>query len=145
MNNKSKFKLCKIQNFGRKPHNLLRKKATTVTTKPKEFGFEAPAITICPYPAFKPSISEEFKHPARDLFLMPTPNKHLFNNKTVRSLFEEFSYANDIEFLAFDGNNSLPIKEGNTSLPVHEGGTKLEGNFRDVMQGQLQEWTEHSH
>ena len=119
--------------FGRNPHNLQQKKATTVTTKPKEFAFEAPTITICPYPAFKPSISEEFKYPVRDLFLMPTPNKHLFNNKTVRSLFEEFSYANDIEFLVFDGNNSLPIKEGNTSLPVHEGGTKLEGNFRDVL------------
>ena len=104
-----------------------------MTTKPKEFAFEAPAITICPYPAFKPSISEEFKYPARDLFLMPTPHKHLFNNKTVRSLFEEFSYANDIEFLVFDGNNSLPIKVGNTSLPVHEGGTKLEGNFREVL------------
>ena len=87
-----------------------------MTTKPKEFAFEAPAITICPYPAFKPSISEEFKYPARDLFLMPTPKKHLFNNKTVRSLFEEFSYANDIEFLVFDGNNSLPIKEGNTYI-----------------------------
>ena len=113
------------------PTTCNQKKATTVTTKAKEFAFEAPAITICPYPAFKPSISEEFKYPARDLFLMPTPNKHLFNNKTVRSLFEEFSYANDIEFLVFDGNNSLPIKEGNTSLPVHEGGTKLEGNFKE--------------
>jgi hypothetical protein len=35
-----------------------------VTTKPENSDFEAPAITICPYPAVKPSISEEFKYPA---------------------------------------------------------------------------------
>ena len=103
-----------------------------MTTKPENSDFEAPAITICPYPAFKPSISEEFKYPARDLFLMPTPHKYIFQNKTVRTMFEAYSYANDIEFLVFDGKNSITIKEGNMSLPVHEGGTELEGISRDV-------------
>ena len=78
--------------------------ATWVDDKSVDQGFESPAVVMCPSPPFKPSISESygFKYPTRDLFNMQTPfsekYKHLFADKTVRTLFEDFSFDNDLEF-----------------------------------------------
>ena len=88
-----------------------KKEATTVTERSIPIddlgGYNSPAIVICPHPAFKPSIVElnGFKYPTRDLFNMRTPfsekYKYLFNKTTVRSLFDNFSYADDLTFKGY--------------------------------------------
>ena len=38
------------------------KGATTITSRRELSGFEYPAIIICPYPGFKPSLSQKLKY-----------------------------------------------------------------------------------
>ena len=96
-----------------------QKKATTVTERSKDLGgYNSPAIAICPNPAFKPSISNihGFKYPTRDLFNMRTPfsekYKYIFTKTTVQSLFDAFSYGDELEFKSFgttlnEGDNQV--------------------------------------
>ena len=96
-----------------------QKKATTVTERSKDLGgYKSPAIAICPNPAFKPSIFNihGFKYPTRDLFNMRTPfsekYKYLFTKTTVQSLFDAFSYDDEVEFKSFgttlnEGDNQV--------------------------------------
>ena len=94
--------------------------ATTITERSVDLGFEYPDVVICSYPVFKPSVSElyGFKYPTRDLFNMKTSftekYKHIFDNKTIRSVFQSFSYADDLEFWAL-GN---PLKEGSNEIRI---------------------------
>ena len=89
-----------------------------VKEKSVNLGFESPAVVICSSPPFKASISEQydFEYPTRDLFNMRSPfsdkNKHLFADKTVRKLFEDFSYGNDLEFRVF----GMLLKEGDNKF-----------------------------
>ena len=96
------------------------KEATTISERSVDLGFEYPDVVICSYPTFKPSVSElyDFKYPTRDLFNMKTlfseEYKYIYGNKTVRSVFETFSYADDLEFWAL-GN---PLKEGSNEIKI---------------------------
>ena len=96
------------------------KEATTISERSVDLGFEYPDVVICSYPTFKPSVSElyNFKYPTRDLFNMKTAfseeYKYIYGNKTVRSVFETFSYADDLEFWAL-GN---PLKEGSNEIKI---------------------------
>ena len=101
-----------------------KKGATTVTARQVKQEYESPDIILCPNPAFKPSISTkyEFQYPTRDLFNMHTnfteQYKSIFENKTVWEVFEEFSYANDLEFKSFQ----VQLKEG--ANPYEYGNTE---------------------
>ena len=41
------------------------KRATTITSRHEKSGFEYPAIIICPYPGFHPSLSQKLKYAAK--------------------------------------------------------------------------------
>ena len=69
-----------------------KKGATTITSRQEHSGFEYPAIIICQYPGFKPSLSKVLKYTAKDLFISETSDKHFFGNKTVPQVFEEYTY-----------------------------------------------------
>ena len=45
------------------------KGATTITSRQEHSGFEYPAIIVCQYPSFKPSLSKVLKYTAKDLFI----------------------------------------------------------------------------
>ena len=86
------------------------KRATTITSRHEDSGFEYPAIIICPYPGFKPSLSQKLKYAAKDLFRHKTSDKHLFVNKTVSKVFEECTYGDSINISW--GGELTPLKEG---------------------------------
>ena len=71
-----------------------------LTKRSMNLEFEPPALTICPKPAFKPSISTLFNlsMPLRSIFL-GDPWYQSKNTSNVQELFEKFSYANDLTFL----------------------------------------------
>ena len=71
-----------------------------LTKRSMNLEFEPPALTICPKPAFKPSISTLFNlsMPMRSIFL-GDPWYQSKNTSNVQELFEKFSYANDLTFL----------------------------------------------
>ena len=76
--------------------------AKSITKRSMDLEFEPPAITICPKPAFKPSISR-LSTPVRSFFLgAGGPNHPLYkpeNITDVQELYEDYSYANDLTFL----------------------------------------------
>ena len=74
------------------------KRATTITSRYEKSGFEYPAIIICPYPGFKPSLSQKLEYAAKDLFKLNTQDKSFFDNRTVPEVFEEYTYGNSIKF-----------------------------------------------
>ena len=76
------------------------KRATTITSRQTDSGFEYPAIIICPYPGFKPSLSQKLEHGAKDLFRYETSDKHFVDNKTVAKAFEEYTYSDSITISA---------------------------------------------
>ena len=94
--------------------------ATTISERSVDLGYEYPDVVICSYPDFKPSVSEVYgvKYPTRDLFNMKTSftekYKHVFDNKTIRSVFQSFSYADDLEFWAL----GYPLKEGSNEIKI---------------------------
>ena len=91
------------------------KGATTITSRQEKSDFECPAIIICQYPGFKPSLSKVLKYRAKDLFRSETSDKHFFGNKTVPQVFEEYTYGNSITISGLDGNKTvIPLKEGET-------------------------------
>ena len=90
------------------------KRATTITSRHEDSGFEYPAIIICPYPGFKPSLSQKLKYAAKDLFKYETSDKHLFLNKTVSKVFEEYTYGDSIK-ISWGGGLTL-LKEGENKL-----------------------------
>ena len=69
------------------------KGAKTITSRQEHSGFEYPAIIICQYPGFKPSLSRVLKYRAKDLFRHKTSDKHFFVNKTVPQVFKEYTYV----------------------------------------------------
>ena len=76
--------------------------AKSITKRSMDLEFEPPAITICPKPAFKPSISRLFNlsTPVRSLFLGTGDPLYKPKNITdVQELYEDYSYANDLTFL----------------------------------------------
>ena len=93
------------------------KGATTITSRQENSGFEYPAIIICQYPGFKPSLSKVLKYTAKDLFMSETSDKHFFGNKTVPQVFEEYTYGNSITISGRDGNMKfIPLTEGETKF-----------------------------
>ena len=86
------------------------KRATTITSRLEKNGFEYPAIIICPYPGFKPSLSQRLNYAAKDLFRYKTSDKHLFLNKTVSKVFDEYTYGNSIKISW--GSRLTLLKEG---------------------------------
>ena len=84
---------------------------TVVTRKQKTENLEIPGVTICPNFPFKPSISQQFDFPPRDLFIYPQKtNKNLqsiFLGQTVLNVFKNFSYANDFSFRFMNNLNKL--------------------------------------
>ena len=90
------------------------KGATTITSRQEHSGFECPAIIICQYPGFKPSLSKVLKYTAKDLFMSETSDKHFFGNKTVPQVFEEYTYGNSITISGLNGKTIIPLKEGET-------------------------------
>ena len=100
-----------------------QRKATTVTKRSEHGQYEAPSITICPMPAFKPSISAEYNlsNPIRNNFI-PWSRDHkdteIFGNKTVQELFEESTYSNDLTFI-FEGKE------------LNHGKNKIEGKHKN--------------
>ena len=93
------------------------KGATTITSRQEKSDFEYPAIIICQYPGFKPSLSKVLKYTAKDLFRSETSDKHFFGNKTVPQVFEENTYGNSITISGLDGNKTvIPLKEGETKF-----------------------------
>ena len=93
------------------------KGATTITSRQEHSGFEYPAIIICQYPGFKPSLSKVLNYTAKDLFRRETEDKHFFGNKTVPQVFEEYTYGNSITISGLESNlKVIPLKEGETKL-----------------------------
>ena len=93
------------------------KGATTITSRQEHNGFEYPAIIVCQYPSFKPSLSKVLKYTAKDLFMSETSDKHIFGNRTVPQVFEEYTYGNSITISGLDGNmTAIPLKEGETKF-----------------------------
>ena len=89
------------------------KGSTTITSRQENSGFEDPAIIICPYPGFKPSLSQKLEYAAKDLFKLKTQDKSFFNNKTVPEVFEEYTYGNSIKFSTRESSSKfIPLKEG---------------------------------
>ena len=128
---------------------------TRVNEKSVNLGFESPAAVICSSPSFKPSISEQygFEYPTRDLFTMRTPfsdkNKHLFSDKTVRKLFEDFSSGNDLEFrvlgkLLKEGHNEylLPSKDWIINLEWKKVITPNDGVCHVIQPRRVKNWPE---
>ena len=98
------------------------KGATTITSRQEHSGFECPAIIICQYPGFKPSLSKVLKYRAKDLFRIETSDKHVFGNKTVPQVFEEYTYGNSITISGLDGDSKfIPLKEGETKFRFGNG------------------------
>ena len=92
--------------------------ATTVVKHQEVYKYEAPALTICPNPPFRNSISKKLNSnvPTRDLFMNKRSiTKKLFmdhfENKTVPELFEDLTYGNDLTYYFQTG------KLYNTGLP----------------------------
>ena len=99
------------------------KGATTITSRRENSGFEYPAIIICPYPGFKPSLSKKLKYQANNLFSSKTPDKHLFDNKTVPQVFKEFTYGDSIKISMPENeksqtNSFILLKEGETKFKI---------------------------
>ena len=96
------------------------KGATTITSRLRKKDIEYPAIIICPYPGFKPSLSQKLDYAAKDLFKSETSDKHIFDNQTVPEVFEEYTYGNSITFSFFAPWMSLffPLKEGETKFMI---------------------------
>ena len=93
------------------------KGATTITSRKEHSGFEYPAIIICQYPGFKPSLSKVLRYTAKDLFMSETSDKLFFGNKTVPQVFEEYTYGNSITISGCDGNKTfIPLKEEETKF-----------------------------
>ena len=61
-----------------------QKQATTVTERSEDLGYKSPAVVICSYPMFKPSISNihGFKYLIKYLYL--TDNYFLQTNINVQ-------------------------------------------------------------
>ena len=96
------------------------KGATTITSRQKKSDIEYPAIIICPYPGFKPSLSQKLDYAAKDLFKFEASDKHIFDNKTVPKVFEEYTYGNSITF-TFSApwmSTVFPLKEGETKFMI---------------------------
>ena len=81
-------------------------KATTVTKRSENHEYEAPVITICPEPSFKPSISRQFNInvPVRDIFLRKLDftdfvDANFLQNKTFQKMYEEFTYNNAFTYI----------------------------------------------
>ena len=87
------------------------KGSTTITSRQEKSGFEDPAIIICPYPGFKPSLSQKLEYAAKDLFKLKTQDKSVFDNKTVPEVFEEYTYGNSIKISTRE-SKFIPLKEG---------------------------------
>ena len=87
-----------------------KRRAKTITSRQEKSEIEYPAIIICPYPGFKPSLSQKLKYAAKDLFRHKTSGKHLFVNKTVSKVFEEYTYGDSIKISW--GGRLTPLKEG---------------------------------
>ena len=127
---------------------------TRIKERSVNLGFENPAVVICSSPPFKPSISDQygFEYPTRDLFNMRTPFsqkfKYLFADKTVRKLFEEFSYANDLEFRALGmllkvGDNEYkPIDSVVINLELKKVITPYDGVCHVLQASSVQNWQE---
>lgn len=126
---------------------------TRVKEKSVDIGFESPAVVICPSPSFKPSISENygFEYPTRDLFNMRTPFsdkfKHLFINKTVRRLFEDFSYDDDLEFIFIGkilkhGDNEFKYKKMIINVELIKIRTEYDGTCYVVQPRNVKNWSE---
>ena len=75
------------------------KGSTTITSRREKSGFENPAIIICPYPGFKPSLSQKLEYAAKDLFKLKTQDKSFFDDKTVPEVFEEYTYKEYPEYV----------------------------------------------
>ena len=100
------------------------KGSTTITSRRRKSGFEDPAIIICTYPGFKPSLSQKLEYAAKDLFKLKTQDKSFFDNKTVPEVFEEYTYGNSIKISARE-SKFIPLKEGEN---------KFENKFGNVTQ-----------
>ena len=102
------------------------KGSTTITSRREKSGFENPAIIICPYPGFKPSLSQKLEYAAKDLFKLKTQDKSFFNNKTVPEVFEEYTYGNSINFSTRESSFKI--------IPLKEGENKFGNKFGNVTQ-----------
>ena len=99
------------------------KGSTTITSRQEKSGFEDPAIIICPYPGFKPSLSQKLAYAAKDIFKVKTPDKRFFDNKTVPEVFEEYTYGNSIKISTRE-SNFIPLKEGENKFANKFGNVK---------------------
>ena len=74
--------------------------ATSVTKRSKCFPFEVPTIIICAEPGFKPSVSKKYNldEPPRFIF-NNVKGTNIIGNRSVPELWEEFSYANDLNIV----------------------------------------------
>ena len=135
-----------------------QRKATTVTERSLSIedlgGYKCPAIVICPNPAFKPSISDlhGFKYPTRDLFNMRTAfsekYKDLFTKTSVRSLFDAFSYAEDLEFKSFgtilnEGDNLFEFGNVKINVELKKVRTTHYGACHVIQKRNVENWDEH--
>ena len=95
-----------------------KREAKTITSRREKSEIEYPAIIICPYPGFKPSLSKKLDYAAKDLFRFETSDKLLFDKKTVPKVFEEYTYGDSITFSAPWKSKFFPLKEGETKFKV---------------------------
>ena len=95
-----------------------KRRAKTITSRQEKSEIEYPAIIICPYPGFKPSLSKKLDYAAKDLFRFETSEKLLFDKKTVPKVFEEYTYGDSITFFAPWKSKFFPLKEGETKFKV---------------------------
>ena len=75
--------------------NEYQEGAISVTKQEKELNLEAPALTICPNPSFKPSMSKmhELDIPTRDMFTM--------DSKITRNTFKKRNQIQNIAGVNF--------------------------------------------
>ena len=95
-----------------------KREAKTITSRREKSEIEYPAIIICPFPGFKPSLSKKLDYAAKDLFRFETSDKLLFDKKTVPKVFEEYTYGDSITFSAPWKSKFFPLKEGETKFKV---------------------------
>ena len=130
-----------------------QKKATTITEKSKKVGYQSPAVVICPNPTFKPSISNRhgFKYPTRDLFNIRSPfsekYKYLLAKTTVRSLFDTFSYADDLEFKTTgktlnEGDNLMKFGDVIINYVLKRIRTTYDGVCHVIQPRNIENWNE---
>ena len=103
--------------------NFQKGAKTVITTSEKVLEYTGPAVTICPYSAFKPSFEDfqKYDFPTRSIFAYKNSYSDHFKTKSnseknIESLFKNATYSNDFIF----NFNGVALVEGTQTIQLNE-------------------------